>query len=77
MDIHEYMTPTEAAFRWGLDPDLVAQHLQDEEIMSPYLSKGWAKSFRHPSYGTKEWIITEHVMLDLHGTAPSNECEAP
>jgi hypothetical protein len=77
MNIHKYMTPTEAAFRWGLDPELVVQHLQDEEIMSPYLSKGWAKSFRHPGQGEKEWIITENVMKDLHGDVPSNECESP
>jgi hypothetical protein len=77
MEINEFMTPTEAAFRWGLDPTLVEQHLLDQEIMSPYLSKGWAKSFQHPDKGRKEWILTEQVMRDLHGEAPSNKCSSP
>jgi hypothetical protein len=73
MEINKYMSPTEASDRWGKSLKTLAYHLQNEETMDAYISKGWAKYYLKPGGKRKEWIVSTMMMEDLYGEEPTNK----
>lgn len=71
MEINKYMTPSEACFRWGISATTLSWHLTNEEKMNAYIEKGWAKFFLKPGGKRKEWILSEKLLKELYGEAPS------
>lgn len=70
-EIDKYMTPAEAAYRWGkpqetikskLKPSIVGQKEIDEMI-----NAGLIKFFQKPGGQRKEWIISEMAMKKWFG----------
>lgn len=65
MDIQNYMTPNEAAYRWGVNTETVKNKLKmsvnkaEIELME---SQGLIKSFIEPSGKNRSWIVTVQAM---------------
>ena len=64
-EIDNYMTPSEASFRWGKNQETVKSKLKhslnDEEI-ERMEKEGLIKSFVRPDGKRKEWIISKEAM---------------
>ncbi|MEH6933521.1 DNA-binding protein [Bacillus sp. JJ783] len=73
-EIDKYMTPSEAAFYWGIlretiknkySPSLMNEkQINDLERM---LQEGLVKYFLHPEGKRKEWIISRQAMYEWFG----------
>ncbi|MGI8305129.1 DNA-binding protein [Bacillus paranthracis] len=66
-DIDKYMTPSEAAYRWGIPESTLKNKLQNTSIVGSMrlnfmLEQGLIKFFVKPSGERKEWIISEEAM---------------
>lgn len=70
-DIDNYMTPSEAAFRWGIPYETLKSKLRSdivgEENLNEWIQKGIIKYFKKPNGVRKEWIISRQAMLMWFG----------
>ncbi|MDC3414255.1 DNA-binding protein [Terrihalobacillus insolitus] len=64
MRIDKYMTPSEAAFRWGLKQETVKSKLKPSinKHIDDMINDGLIKYFKKPNGQRKEWIISEDAM---------------
>src|SRR5690625_3972403 len=65
MEIDNYMTPNEAAYRWGLNQETVKSKLKpsiNKEEIEQMEKEGLIKSFVRPDGKRKEWIISVKAM---------------
>lgn len=78
-EIEKYMTPAEAAYKWGITRDtlknkyspsmLNSKQANDLQIM---IERGLIKFFIPPHGKRKEWIITKEAMVKWFGE-PKNQ----
>lgn len=64
------MSPSEAAYRWGLSQDTVKSRLKPslyEKQINKMLDEGLIKSFQKPNGQRKEWIISFEAMEKWFG----------
>lgn len=65
-DINNYMTPSEAAHRWGISLETVKNKLKPsiagQESIDQLIDKGLIKYFQKPGGKRKEWIISVQAM---------------
>ncbi|GIO22413.1 helix-turn-helix domain-containing protein [Oceanobacillus sp. J11TS1] len=72
-EIDNYMTPAEAAHRWGLSQDTVKSRLKPSlygDKNDDMISRGLIKSFAKPGGKRKEWIISVQAMEEWFGEKP-------
>jgi hypothetical protein len=68
--IDDYMTPSEAAHRWGLPQETVKSRLKPalyKKQIDEMLEEGLIKSFQKPDGQRKEWIISVKAMEKWFG----------
>lgn len=69
-EIDNYMTPAEAAYKWGLNPETVKSRLKPslyEKQIEEMVDQGLIKYFQHPEGKRKEWIISTQAMEKWFG----------
>lgn len=76
MDIRDFMTPTEAAYRWDMSIDTIKSRLKirRRNDLDEVLKGGLAKRFRMPGSERGEWILTKELMEKWYGPEPMCEC---
>lgn len=66
MRIHDYMTVSEAAYKWNVPQETVKNKLKPsivgKERIDEMIEKGYIKYFQKPNGRRKEWIITTKAM---------------
>ncbi|ETT80931.1 MULTISPECIES: helix-turn-helix domain-containing protein [Viridibacillus] len=71
MDINNYMTPTEAAYRWGISYNTLQERFKDsrrnEEEIQAFINEGLLKYFVKPEGKRGEWIISTTAMEKWYG----------
>ena len=71
MNIDNYMTPSEAAYRWGLNQETVKSKLKpsiNKKEIKQMEEKGLIKSFIKPNGKRREWIISKDAMYYWFGS---------
>lgn len=74
-EIDKYMTPAEAAYRWGLSQETVKSRLKPslyKKKIESMIERGLIKYFRHPEGHRGEWIISEDAMIEWFGKKNKN-----
>lgn len=69
-EIDKYMTPAEAAYRWGIKQDTVKNRLKPSVYPSQidtFINAGLIKCFKKPGGQRNEWIISEKAMEKWFG----------
>lgn len=69
-DIENYMTPNEAAYKWGINQETVKNRLKpsiNKDEIKQMEKEGLIKSFVRPDGKRKEWIITSEAMKKWFG----------
>lgn len=69
-EIDKYMTPAEAAYRWGLNQETVKNKLKpslNKEEIEQMEKEGIIKSFVRPDRKRREWIISVEAMKKWFG----------
>lgn len=68
-EINNYMTPAEAAHRWGLKQETVKSKLKPSlyKNLDQMIEDGLIKSFQKPGGQRKEWIISVQAMEKWYG----------
>lgn len=69
-EIDNYMTPTEAAYRWGINPETVKSRLKPslyKKQINEMVEQGLIKFFQNPNGTRKEWIISTDAMEKWFG----------
>ncbi|MGN7197785.1 helix-turn-helix domain-containing protein [Bacillus mycoides] len=65
-EIEKYMSPSEAAYRWGIPETTLKNYLQGKTkgnlSLEQLIEMGYLKYFIKPGGKRKEWIIHEEVM---------------
>ncbi|MBM7541819.1 DNA-binding protein [Amphibacillus cookii] len=63
-EINNYMTPAEAAFRWGKNQETVKNKLKPSlnKELDEMIELGLIKYFQKPGGSRKEWIISVQAM---------------
>ena len=70
MDIQNYMTPNEAAFRWGVNTETVKNKLKmslNKDEIELMQKEGLIKSFIEPGKKNRSWIVTTQAMEKWFG----------
>lgn len=69
MEIDKYMTPSESAYRWGVNQETVKNKLKPSinKNIDEFIEQGLIKFFQHPDGQRKEWIISEQAMEKWFG----------
>ena len=65
MYIDKYMTPSEAAYRWGVNQETVKNKLKpslNKDEIEDFTKRGLIKSFMRPDGKRREWIVTTDAM---------------
>ncbi|MBJ8030706.1 MULTISPECIES: helix-turn-helix domain-containing protein [Bacillus cereus group] len=71
--IDNYMTPSEAAFYWGISDSTLRNKLQEgfsqkaDKEREMMIQQGLIKCFIKPNGKRKEWIITTEAMIKWFG----------
>lgn len=68
--IDNYMTPSEAAYVWGLPQETVKSRLKPslyKKQIEEMLEAGLIKYFQHPDGKRKEWIVSVQAMEKWFG----------
>lgn len=78
MNIEDYMTPTEAAFRWGLPTSTMQERLKGRTNkmtleLQQMKEEGLIKYFKLPDAKRGEWIITSQAMEKWYGAEPEKK----
>lgn len=69
-EIDKYMTPNEAAYKWGKNQETVKNKLKpslNKEEIEQMKKDGLIKSFVRPDGKRKEWIISIDAMEKWFG----------
>lgn len=69
-EIDKYMSPTEAAIRWGLSPETVRfrlKHHSYKDEVEQMIKDGLIKRYTKPGGKRSEWIISEGAMKKWYG----------
>lgn len=70
MDINDYMTPAEAAYRWGIKQEALKERLKpsrNKEKIDNFIKRGLIKRFIKPGGTRSEWIISVDAMELWYG----------
>lgn len=71
MEIDKYMTPAEAAHRWGIPQETVKNKLKPsivgQDSIDDLINNGLIKFFQKPDSKRKEWIISCDAMEKWFG----------
>lgn len=70
MEINKYMTPNEAAYRWGINQETVKSKLKpsiNQDEIKEFTKRGLIKSFVRPDGKRREWIISTKAMETWFG----------
>lgn len=69
MNINDYMTPAEAAYRWGIPQETVKSKLKPSinKKLDDMIDRGLIKYFQHPEGKRREWIISADAMREWFG----------
>lgn len=74
-EIDNYMTPTEAATKWGVSPTAVRNKLRPsntpQETIDDYIHRGLIKYFQKTDGQRKEWIVSRQAMVEWFGEKDS------
>lgn len=72
MTIDNYMTRTEAAYRWGINDNALKERLKTRNAhnLAPHIENGRIKQFKAPGAIRGEWIITKELMEIWYGPEP-------
>jgi len=64
MSIDKYMTPNEAAYRYGISIEALKERLKPSrnKHLDQHIEDGLIKYFKHPDKARGEWIITKDFM---------------
>lgn len=76
MEINKYMTPNEAAYRWGINQETVKNKLKpslNADEIDEFIRRGLIKSFVRPDGQRKEWIISKDAMGIWFGEPKKSE----
>lgn len=76
MEINNYMTPAEAAFRWGIPERTLREKFimsRREHLIKEEISQGLIKYFVKPEGKRGEWIISVKAMEKWYGPEPKNK----
>lgn len=73
MNINDYMTPAEAAYRWGIPQETVKSKLKPSinKKLDDMIDRGLIKYFQHPEGKRREWIISADAMREWFGKKKS------
>lgn len=73
-EIENYMTPSEAAYKWGVKRDTLKNKYspsmlneKQQEELQQMIDEGLVKFFLPPNGVRKEWIITRKAMFRWFG----------
>ncbi|MCD4642732.1 DNA-binding protein [Bacillus hominis] len=73
-EIDKYMTPSEAAFYWGIPRETIKNKyspslMNEKQIndLERMLQEGLVKYFLHPEGKRKEWILSRQAMYEWFG----------
>lgn len=69
-EIDKYMSPAEAAYRWGISQETVKSKLKPslyQAQINEMIEKGLIKHFQKPGAQRKEWIISADAMEQWFG----------
>lgn len=72
--IDNYMTPAEAAHRWGVNQETVKSRLKPSLYQSQIeemINAGLIKFYLAPGGSRKEWIISDQAMEKWFGPKPN------
>lgn len=74
MDINNYMSPAEAAHRWGLSINTVRANLKwnRRPELAKEVEQGLLKPFTPPEGKSATWIISVKAMEKWYGPEPKN-----
>lgn len=64
-EIDKYMTPAEAAYKWGIPQETLKSRLKttiNNNNIEWMIEKGFIKFFKKPTATRKEWIISAEAM---------------
>lgn len=65
-EIDKYMTPAEAAHRWGVSQETLKNKLKPsivgQDVLDKMIKDGLIKYFQKPNGKRKEWIISVEAM---------------
>jgi len=65
-EIDKYMTPAEAAFKWGVSQETLKNKLKPSLVGQDYIDnlmkEGLIKYFMKPGGKRKEWIVSVKAM---------------
>lgn len=73
MDINNYMSPTEAAYRWNLPVKTVREKLNADRrpiALEQEIKDGLIKGFTLPEGKSTTWIISVRAMEKWYGPEP-------
>lgn len=73
MNIDNYMSPTEAAHRWGISKRTLENRFRASEahLLEPHFAAGRIKRFRAPDAKQYTWIVTAELMTLWYGAEPT------
>ncbi|SFD18805.1 hypothetical protein SAMN04488168_12356 [Bacillus sp. 491mf] len=73
-EIENYMTPSEAAYKWGVKRDTLKNKYspsmlneKQQEELQQMIDEGLVKFFLPPTGTRKEWIISRKAMFKWFG----------
>lgn len=69
MNIDNYMTPNEAAHRWGVKIETLKERLKPSrnKHLEDLIDKGLIKYYKHPDRARGEWILSREFMEKYYG----------
>lgn len=69
MEINNYMTPNEAADRWGVKIETLKERLKPSrnKKIDDMIAGGLVKYYKHPNKARGEWIISKEFMEEFYG----------
>lgn len=73
MEIDNYMTPTEAAYRWNIPERTLREKFvmsRREHLIKEEIRQGLIKYFVKPEGKRGEWIISVQAMEKWYGPEP-------
>jgi len=74
-NIDNYMSPNEAAYRWGINQETVKNKLKpslNKKEIEQMEKDGLIKSFVRPERKRREWIISKQAMYQWFGEPKNN-----
>ncbi|WP_112181363.1 helix-turn-helix domain-containing protein [Paraliobacillus zengyii] len=68
-EINNYMTPAEAAYRWGKNQETVKNKLKPSlnSELDQMIKRGLIKYYQKPNGQRKEWIVSVQAMEEWFG----------